>query len=119
MRLTRVLNFAVASAAMAAVVGCAGEGPKLDIRSEDPAESIPAIKKAARVNDASAIPQLVKDLDSDDPAIRFYAIGALQRITGEDFGYKYFEDDAARKPAREKWQKWLESHPVTPAGKSG
>jgi hypothetical protein len=72
----------------------------------DPLNSIPAIQEAARKKDRKAIPELVKQLDNDDPAIRFYAISALQDITGQTFGYHYFDDKPRRKPAVEKWAEW-------------
>jgi hypothetical protein len=89
------------------VLGCnAPRGPFV-VTDPDPANKIPAIKKMVRAKDMSSARQLVKDLDSDDPAIRFYAIGGLQRLTGETFGYQYFADEAQRKPALEKWKQWL------------
>lgn len=51
---------------------------------------------------------MVKDLDSDDPAVRFYAIGGLKRLTGQTFGYHYYEDEQQRRPALEKWKAWLQ-----------
>ncbi len=72
----------------------------------DPLNSVPAIQEAARRKDRKAIPDLIKQLDNDDPAIRFYAISALTDIAGETFGYHYFDDKPRRKPAIEKWQQW-------------
>jgi hypothetical protein len=68
---------------------------------------IPAIKKAARKRDRAAAKQLVADLESDDPAVRFYAINGLQRITGERFGYDYYADEQKRQPAVRRWNEWL------------
>ena len=70
----------------------------------DPLNSIPAIQEAARKKDTKAIPDLIKQLDNDDPAIRFYAISALRDITGQTFGYHYFDDKPTRKPAIQRWQ---------------
>jgi hypothetical protein len=56
----------------------------------------------------SAAPQMVSDLDSDDPAVRFYAIEGLERLTGQTMGYVYYEDREARRPAVMKWRKWLD-----------
>jgi hypothetical protein len=91
-----------------ALVGCFSREP-INIASRDPAAKIPAIKQAVAAKDQSAIRQLVKDLESDDPAVRFFAIGGLHRLTGESFGYLYYEDDDARKPAVQRWQTWLRS----------
>jgi hypothetical protein len=78
------------------------------VRNPDPSGKIPAIKRAVEQRDMAAARQMIKDLESDDPAVRFYAIQGLERLTGETFGYRYFEDDdEQRKGALEKWQAWL------------
>ena len=54
------------------------------------------------------LPVLVKDLSSDDPAVRFYAIRALQKMTGGDAkGYVYYAPEDDRSAAFERWQAWL------------
>src|SRR5207253_2825000 len=80
------------------LAGC-GPPPEKKLTNPDPSGMIPAIKQAARSHDQRAVPYLVKDLESDDPAVRFYAIEALRRITGQDFGYVYYGDEDAREPA--------------------
>ena len=88
--------------------GCVELRPKLVVTDPDPVVKIPAIKKAVDEHDLSATRQMVKDLESDDPAVRFYAIDGLRKLTGQDFGYEWFEaDDDARLPAVKKWQEWL------------
>jgi hypothetical protein len=77
------------------------------ISSSNPDRLVPAIKIAVRTGDRSAIPFMVRDLESDDSAVRMYAIDGLHRLTGQDFGYVYFADDSLRKPAVERWQRWL------------
>ena len=66
------------------------------ITAVDPLNSIPAIQEAAKNRDRRAIPALIKQLDNDDPAIRFYAITALHDLTGQTFGYHYFDNNVAR-----------------------
>jgi hypothetical protein len=91
-----------------AVSGCSEPtGPKT-VKSKDLDVKIPAMKHAVETKDQSAVPELVRDLDSDDPAVRLYSIQSLQRLTGEDFGYRYYDDREARKAALAKWQHWLE-----------
>ena len=51
-------------------------------------------------------------LIDDDSAIRFAAITALQRISGETFGYRYYDDALQRQPAIRQWQQWLKDHPA-------
>ena len=88
--------------------GCeSGYGPK-SVKSPDPSAKIPATVDAAMHKDMTAIPQLVADLENDDPAVRFYAIGALERVTGHTFGYQYFVDEDKRAPAVQQWKAWLD-----------
>lgn len=84
------------------------------VTDPDPSVKIPAIEKAVRTKDRSALPQLVKDLDSDDPAVRFYANHALEKLTGENFGFRYFDDESRREPAAQKWRQWLLDSPAAP-----
>jgi hypothetical protein len=96
----------------------ASRGP-LVVTSPDPAVKIPAIEKAVRERDQSAVPQLVKDLDSDDAAVRLYANHALQALTGQDFGFKYFDDDDQREAAAERWRQWLKERQARGGGGGG
>jgi hypothetical protein len=84
-----------------------GPRPRQVVSNPDPAGKVPAIEKAVQRHDTSVIPQLVKDLDSDDPAVRFYAIYGLRKLTSQDFGYEFFFDEDQRKPYVVKWQQWL------------
>jgi hypothetical protein len=79
---------------------------------------IPAIEKAVREKNMSTLPQLVKDLSNDDSAVRFYANHALEQLTGEDFGFRYFGPDYEREAAAEKWRFWLASHLAEHKGES-
>ena len=81
--------------------------PPLVVTNPDPSVKIPAIKLSVQKRDMSAVKQLVKDLQSDDPAVRFYAIEGLRKLTGEDFAYRYYDDEDARRPAVERWKAWL------------
>ena len=95
------------AAAVGGLLGCRGSGPVKDVRNPDPAGKIPAIKLAVDEHDPVAIRQLVKDLDSDDGAVRFFAIEALRRITGQTFAYHYYDDEDERRPAVLRWRQWL------------
>jgi hypothetical protein len=87
----------------------APRGP-LVIDDPDPSIKIPAMREAALQRDKTKLCKLVAQLDSDDPAVRFYAINSLKDLTGETFGYVYYEDDDKRKPAVVKWKKWIAEH---------
>jgi hypothetical protein len=99
--------FWTGAAISALALGCAAPRPKLAVSNPDPSGKIPAIKLSVQNRDMTAVRQLVKDLESDDPAVRFYAIQGLSRLTGEELGYRYFDDEEDRRPALEKWQAWL------------
>jgi hypothetical protein len=79
----------------------------------DPSVKIRGVKKAVRENDLAATRQLVKDLDSDDPAVRFYAIHGLHKLTGQDFGYRYYHDEHQRRESLGRWQDWLTQQEAT------
>lgn len=98
------------------LAGCGPSGPRT-VYNPDPAIKIPAIVQAADQRNRSVIPELVEGLDSDDPAIRFYSVRALRDMTGEDFGYRYYEDDQERKPAVQRWRQWLSRQPRLIAAK--
>jgi hypothetical protein len=101
-------------AAVAAVVcgtlaspGCVHPRRPVVITDPDPTVKIPAYKRAVRKQDPAALRQLVTDLESDDPAVRLYAIHALHSLTGERFGYRYYDADERRAEAVGKWRQWL------------
>lgn len=63
-----------------------------------------AIETAARNGDVGAAKQIVEQLDSDDPAVRLLAIGALERLTGETHGYCHADPTEQRQIAIARWQ---------------
>jgi hypothetical protein len=89
------------------VTGCQDPRGPVSINSDDPDLKIQAIKQDAIHENRADSPRLVAALQSDDAAIRFYAIQALRRITHDDFGYRFYEDDDQRAPATARWQAWL------------
>jgi hypothetical protein len=90
-----------------AIGGCSAPRPTIDVTNPGSSGIVPAMKKAVREHDLTAVRQLVKDLDSDDPAVRLFAIHALQALTGERYEYDYYADEVQRKPALAHWQQWL------------
>lgn len=95
---------------MLACAGCGGGGygEGVSLLGRSPPQRIPAIKSAVEEHDlANSAAPLVKSLESDDPAERFYAIEALKRLTNEDLGYIYYDDESARRPALGRWKDWL------------
>jgi hypothetical protein len=98
--------FAIVVAVLAG--GCTHPTGPRTVANRDLGVKIPAMKTAAKAKDPTAAAQLVAELESDDPAIRFFAIGALKRLTKDDLGYRYYLDPEARQPAVQRWRKWME-----------
>src|SRR2546423_11699436 len=81
------------------IIGCSAPRGPIEVTNPDPSGKIPAMKKAVREHDLKVVRQLVKDLDSDDPAVRLFPIHALHELTGQRYGYEYFADDFQPRPA--------------------
>jgi hypothetical protein len=90
-----------------AVAGCSGTTGPDSLANPDPAVKVPLIRQAVARHDESAIPQLVHDLDSEDAAVRFYAIDGLKKLTGQTFDYVYYADADQRQPSVRRWRAWL------------
>ncbi len=103
-----VFKYAILILALLPLTGCGILSlGRPSLASDDPALKIPAMKIAARHHDQSTIPLLIRALSSQDSAIRFYAIYALHKITGHEFGYIYYASEHRRKIAVRRWKKWL------------
>ena len=97
----------------AGIPACTAPKEPASVAHDDPSVKIRGMKKAARENDMAAIRQLVKDLDSDDPAVRFYAIHSLNDLTKQDFGYRYYFDEDQRREPLARWREWLTQQETT------
>ena len=81
-----------------------------DLENPNPAVRIMAIKWAGDNKVSSAIPRLVDFLHDEDSSVRFFAIEALQRITGTDNGYDYKARPQLRAEAVERWREFIKSN---------
>jgi hypothetical protein len=112
-RLDFAIRTATAAARMLAAVmlviafGCTEPRGPLSVKSQDPTLKVPAIKQDVHNRNQADVAQMVNDLSDDDPAVRFYASEGLRRLTGETFGYHYYDDEDTRKPAVKRWKQWL------------
>lgn len=95
------------------LVGCTAPQPKASISDPDASVKIRGIRGSVHQHDQATLEQLVADLDSDDAAVRFYSIEALQRITGQTMDYRYYDESLARQPAIQRWQQWLSQQSQT------
>jgi len=90
-----------------AAAACSGTTGPRTVANPDPAVKLPLIQQAVKNHDHSVVPQLVHDLRDDDPSVRMFAIDALHQLTGQTFGYNYYELDEVRVPAEQRWDQWL------------
>lgn len=84
--------------------GCNSSGTRAELSSPSPVARARATVALGERRDPAAVHKLVDLLEDPDQAVRMYAILALQRITGEDFGYRYYDREAERQPAVERWR---------------
>jgi len=103
-RLAR-LPWVIAIVSMTSCAGCTST--VANFHGQDSAERIRAIRRAAEGNHRSAIPLIVERLEDDDQAVRFYAILALDRLTGERLGYDYAKPSWKRADAVERWWEYV------------
>ncbi len=66
-----------------------------------------AIRFAGETGDRQAVPLLVDRLEDEDDAVRFFAIIALERITGDRFGYDYARPASQRAKSVEQWRTYV------------
>jgi len=81
--------------------------PRTAIQSANPDERIRGIHEAAERNDRYAVPLLVDRLEDEDEAVRFYAILALEKMTGQRLGYDYARPAVDRVRAVERWREYV------------
>jgi hypothetical protein len=99
-----------AAALVGWIGGCARAPAPRGLADTDAAVLIPAIK--SQVNSPTPdLPALVGLLESDDPAVRLFAIEALRRLTGQTFGYVGFVDPAEQTAAIATWRSAVGSAP--------
>ena len=99
---------------LAAAAGCEAPRGPVSVDSDDPDLKVLAIKRDVDDRDFGDEPQMVHDLDDRDPAVRFYSVEGLRRLTGQDLGYRYYDGEAARRPAVDRWRAWVAAHPARP-----
>ncbi len=96
--------------------GCAAPPVEPSLQSDSAVEKVPALIDQADRGDDADFRALVGSLDDPDPAVRLYAIRALEELTGQTHGYRYYQRTAERRPAVEQWKAWLAEREPGPAG---
>ena len=97
---------------VAVVFAVAGCGPPRTpypeaLQSKYPQERVQAIKRVAETRDHARIGIVVDLLEDEDEAVRFYAILALEKLTGTRMGYEYHASEALRGRAVQRWRAYL------------
>ncbi len=91
------------------MIGC---GPSQEtlykmFQDENPAVRLRAVRQAGTTKDTTALPYLVDRLTDTESEVRFFAILALEKITGERKGYKYYGSGEDRAAAAGRWRDWV------------
>jgi HEAT repeat protein len=102
-------EFALGAVALGVLSACVPPVPE-GFNSPDPTRRLNAIVAAADEQDTSAIPQLIVQLESSDPAARLLAIRTLESLTGETLGYDPIAPDWQRAEAVDRWQVWAQEN---------
>ena len=93
------------------VAACAASGCSASRRElygpDDPLTRIPAMKRAVHERDLRILSRLVNDLESQDSAVRLFAIESLERLTGQRLGFQYYDPEVQRAAAVQRWRDWL------------
>ncbi len=91
-------------------IGCAPKqsAVRADLRATDTAGRVPALFDAADQQDPQTLAELVHALMDEDPAVRLFAIQALQERTGQTLGYHYYDPAEPRRAATQRWHLWLD-----------
>ncbi len=80
--------------------------PPQGFDSPEPSRRLKAVLRAAQERDQSAIPKLIRCLNSDDPALRMAAIRTLEDLTGQTLGYEYAAPEWKRREQVKAWVEW-------------
>lgn len=126
--IARATAAGLAVPALLAAFGCAGDaGRRAQLASDNPLDRATAIVQVYEARDRKAVQKLVDLLDDSSSAVRLYAILALRGLTGEDFGYRYYDNEVARVASVRRWRDAVRAGivflraapPEVPAGAAG
>jgi len=102
-----MIAYRVLVAAVVACMSAPGCGrARSDFGSDLPEANLEALTDPAKM-DPRTIPDRIRLLDSDDPAVRLFAIRSLERLTGQTLGYDHAAPKPERSRAVDRWVEWL------------
>ncbi len=109
----RIFRLALLVSALGLVGACHRQLIHERMESEYPPDRAAAAIETAERGDVESVPRLVRLLEDADPAVRLYAIQALERLCGQTYGYVYYASEASRTAAAARWKDALRSGQVT------
>lgn len=71
-----------------------------------------AVVASAEAGDATAVHKLVDLLEDEDRGVRMYAIIALRRLCGVDYGFEYYAPEVERQAAVDRWREAIRAGEV-------
>ena len=70
---------------------------------------VAAIKDVSLRNDHSQVTRLIDRLDDEVAEVRLFAVLALRKMTGQQFGFRAHDLPLRRSEAVERWRDWAKS----------
>jgi HEAT repeat protein len=110
---SRGVTCAAAITGTALLVGCS-TSVEPSYQDPTPEARLGAIRASAKSGSEADLQHLIENLSSDDEAVRFAAIGALRRITGQTNGYRFDAPASDRTAAIGRWKAWLATRTASP-----
>lgn len=78
------------------------------LQSKDPSLRLRAVIKAGNDGDLDTVCLLIDRLEDPDATVQMFAGIALQKVTGQDMGWRFYEPEYVRKKAVQRWWTWRE-----------
>jgi len=85
------------------------------LEDDDQRVQLVAARALASHGDRASLPVLVRLLESPEMDVRLGGIRTLRALSGKRFDYLAYEDAEKRKPAIEKWARWVQGEGKTAA----
>lgn len=104
----RAITTIAAALTISGVGGCIPKA-RTSFDSPAPSKRLDAIVAAADQRDPETLRRLVERLDAEDAVERMLAIRALERRTGETFGYRFEDPEWVRREAVDRWVAFVEA----------
>lgn len=99
---------------LSCLTGCltVGDYYRARLQSPIPLERGQAIVALEQTRDPDVIPALIETLEDPDAGVRLLAIGALRRMCGNDYGYRYYHHESRRTAAVERWREAVRNNEI-------